>query len=322
MTELEIYASKLYEIALEQDNLGIKCHALHFLRVHAFETVDWEKYKIYSDLQNECLDYGLGLITIFSKMLTIMFKARREQKGWQTDFQELIKGQHKPGDDLTTKYLSAHYLGQGIDRINAHEQEYLYLKSKLNYVPSIPNIQDPNLNVLAYLLSTESDAHQVEANTLQGQLVAHAKNQHNEMVQMKLDVINATFNSNLQELARIEIFKSLIRNSITKGTKGIFYEYRRTLIELNSLRSHLDFIEQSFVDDLVYKLKLILPLVRQLTQREMVIVDKLKTNQTHKELADALDISEKTLKNHLTSIYKKINVKSKEEALELLKFQA
>ena len=51
-----------------------------------------------------------------------------------------------------------------------------------------------------------------------------------------------------------------------------------------------------------------------LTKREMEIIKLLVAGMYNKEIADKLNISEKTVKNHISSIYKKINVSDRTQA--------
>lgn len=52
----------------------------------------------------------------------------------------------------------------------------------------------------------------------------------------------------------------------------------------------------------------------KLTKREKDVLDLLVKGNTNKEMAQSMFISEKTVKNHLTSIFKKLNVKDRTQA--------
>ena len=52
----------------------------------------------------------------------------------------------------------------------------------------------------------------------------------------------------------------------------------------------------------------------RLTRREIDVLDLLVKGNTNKEMADAMFIREKTVKNHLTSIFRKLNVKDRTQA--------
>lgn len=52
----------------------------------------------------------------------------------------------------------------------------------------------------------------------------------------------------------------------------------------------------------------------RLTKREKDVLDLLVKGNTNKEMADSMFISEKTVKNHLTSIFRKLGVKDRTQA--------
>lgn len=57
-----------------------------------------------------------------------------------------------------------------------------------------------------------------------------------------------------------------------------------------------------------------------LTKREKEIFNYLITNKTTKEIADKLNISEKTVRNHISNVMQKLGVKGRACAvIELLK---
>ena len=53
---------------------------------------------------------------------------------------------------------------------------------------------------------------------------------------------------------------------------------------------------------------------RQLTAREITVLRYLQSRLTNREIASALFVSENTLKTHLKSIYRKLDVSSRREA--------
>lgn len=57
-----------------------------------------------------------------------------------------------------------------------------------------------------------------------------------------------------------------------------------------------------------------------LTKRECQVFDLLVQNKTTKEIAELLDISEKTIRNHISNVMQKLGVKGRTAAvIELLK---
>jgi len=58
------------------------------------------------------------------------------------------------------------------------------------------------------------------------------------------------------------------------------------------------------------------PLVEPLTNRELEILDLLAQRLRNKEIAANLFISPRTVKKHLDNIYSKLNVNSRQQAVE------
>lgn len=57
-----------------------------------------------------------------------------------------------------------------------------------------------------------------------------------------------------------------------------------------------------------------------LTKREKEVFELLVNNKTTKEIADILDISEKTVRNHISNAMQKLSVKGRAQAVvELIK---
>ena len=59
-----------------------------------------------------------------------------------------------------------------------------------------------------------------------------------------------------------------------------------------------------------------------LTPRECEILERLASGQSNKELARALDISPNTIKTHLASLYAKLDVRNRIEAIEKARWLA
>ena len=61
-----------------------------------------------------------------------------------------------------------------------------------------------------------------------------------------------------------------------------------------------------------------LPILEKLTPQEQKIVDQIKQGKSNKEIAAFLFVSHSTVKTHINNLYKKLNVSSREDILELL----
>ncbi|MDI6869438.1 MAG: helix-turn-helix transcriptional regulator [Coprothermobacterota bacterium] len=57
--------------------------------------------------------------------------------------------------------------------------------------------------------------------------------------------------------------------------------------------------------------------MKSLTKREKTVLDQLLQGKSNKEIAMVLGVSEKTVEKHLTSIYHKLDVSGRAEAIVL-----
>jgi LuxR family transcriptional regulator, positive regulator of biofilm formation len=58
----------------------------------------------------------------------------------------------------------------------------------------------------------------------------------------------------------------------------------------------------------------------KLSKREVEIVDTISKGVTNKEAADKLNVTEKTIKFHLTNIYRKMGIKSRGQLIVKVNF--
>ncbi|MGH8235716.1 MAG: LuxR C-terminal-related transcriptional regulator [Steroidobacteraceae bacterium] len=59
--------------------------------------------------------------------------------------------------------------------------------------------------------------------------------------------------------------------------------------------------------------------IRQLSKREQKILDEIAKGLNNREIADGLFISEKTVRNHITSVFDKLGVSSRAQAIVMAK---
>lgn len=74
---------------------------------------------------------------------------------------------------------------------------------------------------------------------------------------------------------------------------------------------------QEGVDDLVAQLVPPTPAIIPLSRREIEVLNLMAQGASNKEIASTLDISERTVKNHITSILHKLNADSRTHAVVL-----
>ncbi|MCK5366149.1 MAG: LuxR family transcriptional regulator, partial [Gammaproteobacteria bacterium] len=59
-----------------------------------------------------------------------------------------------------------------------------------------------------------------------------------------------------------------------------------------------------------------------LSERERMVAERYATGETHKEIAAALHIAPATVRNHLASIYRKLDVRNKPGLINALSSHA
>lgn len=91
-------------------------------------------------------------------------------------------------------------------------------------------------------------------------------------------------------------------------------DMRRLLVAHQSWGTH----HEAFISECLTDHQVTLPLLRTLSERERAVYAQLRTTRTVNEIANDLDVSANTIKTHLKSIYKKLGVSSRREAVRLL----
>ncbi|MEA5053634.1 MAG: LuxR C-terminal-related transcriptional regulator, partial [Propionicimonas sp.] len=79
--------------------------------------------------------------------------------------------------------------------------------------------------------------------------------------------------------------------------------------------SHREFVEKLLAGVSTERAATSVPPVEPLTERERAVLIYLPTMAANIEIADALSISENTVKQHLKSIYRKLGVHNRREAV-------
>jgi DNA-binding NarL/FixJ family response regulator len=123
------------------------------------------------------------------------------------------------------------------------------------------------------------------------------------------------------------IDKADIVKALQLGARGVVLKESATGLLLKAIRTVMAseyWVGRESVSDLVFALRTLgTPTERApafgLTQRELQIVGFIVGAAGNKKIADALGISEKTVKHHLTNIFEKLGVSSR---LELALFAA
>ncbi len=123
---------------------------------------------------------------------------------------------------------------------------------------------------------------------------------------------NNTIKNNLEIIKKlnikniVEITKSQINNENLVNEEGI--EYVGFLVKGSNKKSYVKSMLTCFINDKSKKTE------DKLSEREKEVLDLIAKGYTNKEIAKELFLSEKTVKNHVSNIFKKINVTDRTKA--------
>lgn len=122
-----------------------------------------------------------------------------------------------------------------------------------------------------------------------------ADNTNNLEIIKKLDIKNI-----------VEITKSQINNENLINEDGI--EYVGFLVKGSNKKSYVKSMLTCFINDKTKNTE------SKLSEREKEVLDLIAKGYSNKEIAKELFLSEKTVKNHVSNIFKKINVTDRTKA--------
>lgn len=160
--------------------------------------------------------------------------------------------------------------------------------------------------------------------------VALAKERHPDVVLMDLRMRDGDGIQATRELTRdVADVKALVvtwsdepehvRDAIAAGAKGYLVHGRFGAEQLaQALRTVADggaIIAPSLASELLTQAKGAPGDPSRLTPREVEILTLVQRGRTNREIATELGIEEKTVKNHINSIYSKLNISSRFEAM-------
>ena len=123
----------------------------------------------------------------------------------------------------------------------------------------------------------------------------------NNTIKYNLEIIKKLEIKNI-----VEITKSKINNEELLNEDGI--DYMGFLVKGNNKQSYIKNVINCFMAD---KLKSDEP---KLSEREKEVLGLIAKGYSNKEIAKELFLSEKTVKNHVSNIFKKINVTDRTKA--------
>ena len=128
----------------------------------------------------------------------------------------------------------------------------------------------------------------------------------------------------------IEVLSSLLEFAEPEGYLRLFIDEGQPMVELLDIAQKRG-IHQDYIDKILFEIKHVTtgksesgkligsPAAETLSEREIEVLRLLKTNLTSVEIAAELFISANTVRTHIKSIYSKLDVHNRAEAVETAK---
>lgn len=135
---------------------------------------------------------------------------------------------------------------------------------------------------------------------------------HHIFLELLRDQVHRSLNPNQIEALRKRAEAWFSKNELNVDAVDLFPAHLRSEI----IRSKPDAAEEK---RLSHHPQIVQPLIDPLTNRELDILDLLALRQSNSEIAETLFISVTTVKGHLRSIYGKLNVNKRRQAVEKAK---
>ncbi len=116
--------------------------------------------------------------------------------------------------------------------------------------------------------------------------------------------------------------KGALEKSISMGVKGFLLKTRQIGDLVQAIEIILSgelFFPKPKLSKEQYELIMMNDKIHSLSKRQRMLINLISEGLTNKEIAEEMYVSEKTVKNYLTVIYKKIDCKSRSEATSFMK---
>ncbi len=315
LAQLRKVSKSLIDLGDKSLNLEAKAHGHYFAAVCAFEKCNWDELALHMNVLEEKGHFAIGLIRFFSKVLNLQ-KAALEDKQFdlgqiESIYEKLIEQEN----NILPFYAKALQLNISIS--HNYRLNFYALKKQTEGLPQFPitNIIDPGLSILAYSFFEQSKDAEEKFN----QLKSFAQSRFNTMAWLRIMIIKASLDNTASIQDRVKIFSEVIEASQKSRVYAPFLEFRQTTAFLFEHFEEFSGTDKYFIRDLKDLQNRLGEIDLNLSRREKEILEELSYHSSNLELANALFITEKTVKNHLTNIYRKLGVKSKKEAIKMLK---
>ncbi len=315
LIQLRRVSKNLISLGEKSLNLEAKAHGHYFAAVCAFEKGNWDELDIHLKELDSKGRFAIGLIRFFSQILNLQKTSLKDQEFDLDQLERIYESLIEEENKILPFYLKSLQLNISISH-NSTINRYA-IKKQVEGLPQFPitNIIDPGLSILAYSFSEQTS----DSEKRYKELKSFALTRFNKMAWLRAVITKASLDTNAPNSERIELFSQAIEASQKSRIYAPFLEFRQTKVFLLDHFEEFSGTDKYFIRDLRDLHNRLDEIGLEFSRREKEVLEELTNYSSNQELAKALFITEKTVKNHLTNIYRKLGVKSKKEAVIRLK---
>ena len=310
-------SQSLIELGLKSNNMEALANGYKFRGITYFAQGNFDEAKEFLlkfyELRYSTIGviHFMGMVALAKSLFLLGEDAQLQSK--LDDMAQLVNTQ---SDNYFSQLLTI--LRAEISLSKGHNKLAITQINKLGEVAMTPltDFYCPHIIMARILLNSDSEADIQNANTLINQLedLIYSTQNGRFVVDLLLLKSESALRSEEQKLAESYAEKA-IKIANIQGYISPFLEISNSLLEIVKSISKLKyrgFYEPLFTlqEDLKSENNSQIPSVR-----EMEVFNLLKENLTNKQIANALYISEKTVKRHCGNLFKKLGVKNRREAI-------
>jgi len=304
----------LYEIGENNENLEAYANGNHFYGLSKYMTNEIEDANTYLLNSYRHRFHTIGIIN-FMNAIALSFTYAVSQD-FKRAFQ-IMQNTKKEFRQKSNYYFNA-MLEAAIAEIYLQQNKIDKAFKRLGGVKDLPlipfsNFFVPQFTFVKVLIYSNIHNNLAEADRQLNRLLDFTKKANNRMFYMKFLTLKALYHNEIdQQNQSFTIINDLLPGVKSENMGRVFLDagqkMKKVLIELQIYQGNDPFLEKIINlfpesgDDIMF------------TKRELDVIPLL--NLTNKEIAERLFIAEKTVKRHSNSIFKKLRVKNRREALK------
>ena len=318
--KLKSVAHKLVDFGLKNKNKEALANGYYFLAKRYYAIGEWEKAIIHCDKALTLGAHAIGIVRVFSSVIKT---GALEKIGKLDQMKEILEDLSKQtflkGNTLLSLFVTGHEAEMDILC-----NEFKRAEEKIIQIPERPlmpitNSSDPHLAIIKFKIYAKDC---VGLDDFLSRYEVYLRTQHNSRFVIDIICMKSmlAWQEGNFEKAQGQLLKALKKSERAKLVSP-FLDSGRLLENLFHQMPEGTAINPRFTDLLKVKFK-----ERNeyhfnihMSAREMDILELFAKKLSNIEIGERLFISEKTVKNHSNTIFKKLSVKNRREAVHKAK---